>query len=68
MMILNVPQIIRLRKEQFPNAAYYNADNDELIDCRDINHTFQRKKDWKYISDSKVLLNVLDKQDVSFIF
>ena len=63
---LHVPQIVRLRKDQYPNAAYYNADNDELIDCRDINVTFT-KKDWNYISDSKVL-NVLDKQDVVLFF
>lgn len=59
---LHVPQIVRLRKDNYPNAAYYNSDNHELIDCRDINKTFT-KKDWQFISDSKVI-NVLDKKDI----
>lgn len=57
----SVPQAIRLRKDSYPNAAYISQSDGLLFDCRDIKGTFEHK-DWKYISDTKVL-NRLDKSD-----
>lgn len=57
----HVPQVVRLRKDSYPNAAYIDSETGQIFDVRDIKESFD-SADWQYIADSKVL-NVLSKRD-----
>lgn len=60
---LEVPQVLRLRYEDFPSSlpAYIDSSTGELINPSDIKETFT-ENDKQYIRETKVL-NVLQKSD-----
>ena len=58
----NVPQIIRLRYEDYPEKGFgYISENGVIIETKEIKAQFE-EKDFEYCKNSKVL-NVLDKRD-----
>lgn len=60
---LHVPQLIRLRNEDYPEKgfAYIDSETGQIIETKDIKVTFE-EKDWKFCRESKVV-NVLSKRD-----
>lgn len=57
----DVPQVIRLRKEDSSSPAYIDGETGEIFDMTDVKRTFN-EKDKQYIWDTKVL-DVLNKKD-----
>lgn len=62
----NVPQFVRMRKDDYPEPAYIDSETGVIISAHDIRAQFDRS-DWDYISDTKVL-NVLHKKDFQDFF
>lgn len=57
----DVPQVVRLRKDDSNSLAYIDSDTGELIDMQDVHYTF-KQKDYDYIRETKVL-DVVSKRD-----
>ena len=64
----NVPQIIRLRYEDYTEKgfAYLDSETGQIIETKDIKATFE-EKDWQFCRESKVV-NILSVRDFQLFF